>query len=112
MTITYDHKAVTGGDPAKQVYAHRITIAYASETYTTGGMAVDLTDSGLDDQFTDHTVLAVASLGGGGYVGEYDHVNEKLKVYYADYDAVADGALVEFPASALTATFTLLVLTY
>lgn len=30
-----------------------------------------------------------------GYVFEYDYTNEKLKAFYADYDAVADGALIE-----------------
>lgn len=30
-----------------------------------------------------------------GYVFEYDYANEKVKAYYADYDAVADGALIE-----------------
>jgi len=31
----------------------------------------------------------------GGYIFQYDHTNNKLEAYYADYDAGADGALIE-----------------
>lgn len=31
----------------------------------------------------------------GGYVFDWDNTNGKIKAYWADYDAVADGALVE-----------------
>lgn len=39
----------------------------------------------------------VKALDGKGYVLGYDYENDKLKVYRADYDAVADGPLVEVP---------------
>lgn len=32
-----------------------------------------------------------------GYVFEYDYTNDKVKAYYADYNAAADGALIEVP---------------
>lgn len=112
MAITYDHKAVKQSSAVKGLIMHRITIAYAAETYATGGLAVDWSDSGLDDYFPgdDDNIVAVIHCGGGGYISEYDYTNSKLKVYYADYDAGADGALIEYPASALTATFTLCVI--
>ena len=34
-----------------------------------------------------------------GYIPEYDLANNKVKVYYADYDAAADGALIEVAAT-------------
>lgn len=43
----------------------------------------------------------------GGYQAVYDHVNDKLKMYRADYDAVADGALVEVPNATSLAAVTL-----
>lgn len=33
----------------------------------------------------------------GGYVFKYDRANQKVLAYYADYDAVADGALIQVP---------------
>lgn len=33
----------------------------------------------------------------GGIVFEYDYTNSKMLAYYADYDAVADGALIVVP---------------
>jgi hypothetical protein len=111
MSVTYDYKAKCLPQGQAPLFAHRVTIAYAAETYATGGLAVDWSDSGLDGELDDKTVVGVICLGGGGYVGEYDHDNAKMKVYFADYDAVADGALIEYTNStALTATLTLLVL--
>lgn len=73
-----------------------------SNAYTTGGEALDLAPF-LGD--VDGFIASPAS----GYVFEYDAVNKKLKAYYADYAAVAAGALIEVPAttnlSAVTATF-------
>ena len=30
-----------------------------------------------------------------GYVFEYDYTNSKIKAYWCDYDAAADGAMTE-----------------
>lgn len=37
----------------------------------------------------------------GGYVFEYDHVNKGVIAKYADYDAVADGALINVPVDSV-----------
>lgn len=54
----------------------------------------------------DHLVVTG---GGAGYVFQWDAAGQKLLAYYADYDAVADGALVAVPDAtdldALTLTF-------
>lgn len=109
MAITYDHKAMGTGRPKDPVFYHRVTIAYSAETYTTDGMAVDWEDTDLDDELVDKTIIAVIDLGSAGYHAEYDYTADKLKVFYCDNNAVADGPYIEHPASALTATFQLLV---
>ena len=38
-----------------------------------------------------------------GMVGWYDRANGMLEIWYCDYDAVADGALIEHAAAAMTA---------
>lgn len=43
------------------------------------------------------TLMAVICESKGGYVFTYDRANSKLLAYRADYDAVADGALVAVP---------------
>lgn len=69
-------------------------------SYPTGGETVDF---GLRSVYV--AVIAPAS----GYVLEYDATNKKVKAFYADYDATADGALIEVPnltnLSAVTARF-------
>ena len=59
-------------------------------SYPSDGEAMDL---------SDHlkSVEGVMFESKAGYVFEYDYTNKKVKVYYADYDAVADGALIEVP---------------
>lgn len=65
-----------------------ITGSFAIGTYATGGVALDLTGKIKTAKF-------VSIEPGSGYVCVYDYTNKKVKVYYADYDAVADGVLIE-----------------
>ena len=60
-----------------------------TNSYATGGEAVTPDDVGLE--VIEQIIPSPAS----GYVFEYDAANGKLKAYYADYDAVADGAFIE-----------------
>lgn len=55
-------------------------------SYPTGGEAVDV---GLDRIWSAHLESD------DGYIFKYDYANDKILAYYADYDAVADGALIE-----------------
>jgi hypothetical protein len=57
-------------------------------SYPTGGEALVASDLGLDE------ILAVFAEG-GPYVVKYDKANGKLMAYWADYDAGADGALIQ-----------------
>lgn len=95
-SVTRTRVAVPGA--SKVIYG---TIAFDS-SYPTGGEALSLATIGLDDRLDFITFEPT-----GGYVFIYDHTNKKVKVLMADYDAVADGPLVEVAdttdLSALTA---------
>ena len=58
-------------------------------SYPTGGESLPASDLGLS------VVDIVLPSPKSGYIFEYDYTNSKLKAYYADYDASADGALIE-----------------
>jgi hypothetical protein len=100
-TITFNANHNTNyGTNAWSQYNGKIcfgSIAFDS-SYPTGGETV----TGIP--FTPDVFLASPT---SGYVFEYDATNNKLLAYYADYDAVADGALIqvadETDLSALTA---------
>lgn len=52
-------------------------------------------ESGLDD-VDNATVVGQEN---PGYRMVYDHLNDEIAVMYADYDAAADGALIDVPAT-------------
>lgn len=54
-------------------------------SYPTGGESITL-------PFTPVLLIAESS---AGYTFQYDYTNKKLLAYYADYDAVADGVLIQ-----------------
>lgn len=69
-----------------------ITAVTLDNSYPTGGEAITANQLGLG------TVEAAAVMGTpSGFGFEFDVANMKLKAYYADYDAVADGALIQVP---------------
>jgi hypothetical protein len=60
-----------------------------SNSYPTGGEVFDLSN------YFSKGVIAVDIFSKGGYVFEYDKANKKVIAYHCNYDAVADGPLVE-----------------
>lgn len=60
-------------------------------SYPIGGEAISAKELGLE------VIEFVNPSPASGYVFEFDHTNKKLKAFYADYDAAADGALIEVP---------------
>lgn len=58
-------------------------------SYPTGGEAIDVT---ANERF-DVLIAQPTS----GYAFQWDAANQKLLAYRADYDAVADGPLVQVP---------------
>ncbi len=83
---------------ASQVFVNRagkkrqaVTLITMDASYPTGGEAVTAAQLGLA------TVDVAMCTSNTGHVAQYDKANAKIKLYYADYDAVADGALIEVP---------------
>lgn len=77
-------------DEVEQRRMHVVTIALDS-SYPTGGEALTAAQVGLTR--IDHAILGTED----GFVFRWDQANSKIMAYYADYDAVADGALIEVP---------------
>jgi len=72
----------------------RIVDITMDNAYPTGGWALSAANLKLGG------ILAVMPIGQeDGYVPVWDRSAGKLKMFYCDYDAVADGALIECPAS-------------
>ncbi len=76
------------------------TVAFDS-SYPTGGEAITPNALGLG------TILMAYSPGNYlGYAFSWDNANSKLLAYYADYDAGADGPLIQVPDTTSLATLT------
>lgn len=73
-----------GGKRLKEMF---FTIDLDS-SYPTGGEALD-----LSGDFNDLLLVQIEPM--AGYIFVYDYDNKKVIAYYADYDAGADGALIE-----------------
>lgn len=72
-------------------------VSFAGDgAYPTGGTAIE---AALRTALSKGTVdvFAVIPQDCGGYWPVWDEANNKLKVYYHDYDAVADGPGIEVP---------------
>lgn len=72
----------------RRIHAYRIAL---DSTYPTGGEAVTANSVGLTR--IDDALIGTED----GIVFKWDAANSKIMAYYADYDAVADGALIECP---------------
>ena len=59
------------------------------DSYPTGGEPISAASLGLK------SIDFLSANPNGGYVFEFDHANSKLKAFQADYDAVADGPLIQ-----------------
>lgn len=107
-TITKD-EAAAGVGP---VFFDRISFA-ADGSYPTGGTAA-FQAAVQAKTGVGRAIVAIIPQDCGGYVPVYDQANDKLKVYYGDYDPAAAGPMVEVPnATNLSAvTFNLVVISY
>ncbi|MDI6854400.1 MAG: hypothetical protein QME75_12445 [Deltaproteobacteria bacterium] len=86
-----------------------VTIAFGdgSKTYPSGG--IPLPDKGRFGML--QAILAMIFMQtADGYVYGYDKTNHKLRIFFCDYDALADGPLAEVGTSHAPAATTLEVL--
>lgn len=69
---------------------HVYTLAF-DDAYPTGGEALSPNAVGLSR--IDDAIISPTD----GFVFTWDRTNGKVLAYYADYDAVADGKLIQVP---------------
>jgi len=70
-------------------------------TYPAGGIPLDKGKMGLPNDVQD--LLMSDAMSADGYVYKFDKSNLKIRIYEAEYTAVADGPLVELGALATPA---------
>lgn len=92
LVATIGSKSRTAGQFGPKTVV-RGTLAF-DNAYPTNGEAILLSQVGLSvvDQMKLFPYV--------GYVGEWDGTNKKVKLFYADYDLNADGALIEVATNA------------
>lgn len=104
-TLAYDQDAPGrggSGGPLRGMGPNKIatgTFAFDS-SYPTGGESV----SGIWDLFK--SVQGLVFFSRSGYVFDVDYTNKKVLAYYSDYDAGADGALIQVPDTTNLSTVT------
>lgn len=93
MAFTLDSGTYGAEFPVKALAASNLRIITGQidfdSSYPTGGEAMDLSS------YFPVALKAVFIENKAGYVFAYDYANKKVLAYYADYDAVADGALIQ-----------------
>ncbi len=70
------------------------SIKFGNGALTIPAAGIPLPDKSKFGMKKEITRMLVIGSAGTGYVFEYDKANHKLLVFYADYDAVANGALI------------------
>lgn len=96
MTVTV---AVEAAWRVRDRRFRRVSCTFNTGDYAAGGVAIAPSDCDL----TTRIDAMVPEGNSAGYTVWYDRTNGMLEIWYSDYDAGADGALIEHPASAMTA---------
>lgn len=101
-TLQTGRSELTGGSKQKHVYS--IAFGDGTDTYPSGG--VPLTKAKLGLPTIIEALNFVEDNAGDGYIYKFDESAEKIRIYTADYDATADGPLIELSggSSAVAAT--------
>lgn len=83
-----------GGSQNVRIY----TVAFGDGTltYPSGGVPITKGDIGCPTDIQAAKIMDDSD--GDGLVYKYDLANDKIRIYTADYDATADGALIELTA--------------
>lgn len=85
MALTFSAPTHKNAGSERATYG---TITFDS-SYPTGGEAYTNREMGLG------TINSLQLEQDDGYIPYWDNTNSKIKLFWADYDAVADGALIE-----------------
>jgi hypothetical protein len=102
--VTYTVSVRSKNESSKQVNTVSIAFGNGALTYPTGGVALLKASMGLPVSLESIQFINPASA--NGYVPKIDLANSKIKLFYADYAAVASGALIEVDASVAPAAMT------
>lgn len=110
--------AITGIRPTAPLSFIDISVA-GENTYATGGMTgaaakfqAAAKAAGYNVVITKDNIFGILPIDTKGYLVAYDKAADTVKLYYADYDANADGALIEpngVNLASVTFRFTLVV---
>ena len=90
--------SANAASPENYGIAFRVCTLTFDSSYPTGGEALAAT--GVEATEIVHVIAPMTS----GYVFQWDQANLKLLAYYADYNAVGDGALIQVPNTTDLAT--------
>lgn len=83
-----------------------VTLVTMDSSYPTGGEAITANQLGLT------TIDAAICQTNTGHIAQYDKTNAKILLYYADYDATGDGALIQVPDTTNVATVVVTVVAW
>ena len=100
VTYTLLNQRKVNGSPSRRNNRVRLAFGDGALTYPAGGIPISIGKLGCP---VDVESLVVVDQGVSGYVFQYDQSAKKLVVMYADYDAVADGALIQASTVAIAA---------
>lgn len=76
----------------------KLVTSGSGNTYTTNGDLLPLFGAMGMKRNIDYITFA-GDDGFNGFILKYDVASKRIRIYYADYDAVADGALIEYAAA-------------
>lgn len=95
--VTYTEQPGSHQNCASQnVRVFKLAFGDGTDTYPSGG--IPLTKGSLGCPTDIQAAKILDDSDGDGYVYKYDLENDKVRIYQADYDATADGALIELVA--------------
>jgi hypothetical protein len=100
VTHTILKQRKMSGNPSRKMNLVRLAFGDGSLTVPAGGIPLSKGKMGCPVVIES---LKVVDQGTSGYVFNYDQSAEKLVVLFADYDAVADGALIQASTVAIAA---------
>lgn len=101
-------KASTLADSRKM---NKVKLVFGDGALTVGSGGIPLTKAKLGCPVNVDSVVVIDQ-GTSGYVFSYNQATEKLTVRFADYDAIADGALAAFTGAIAAQTLYVEVIGY